>query len=143
MVISCNIDLSDDSTCTVHYDELVGWLRAVWLGYVDVNQAYLGAGRLLEIEQKLHCPYLLNDNSGVRGPWFDSMEWLSRVWMPRAAALGLRYVAHVAQPGELGGESAAVHHAPLPEGLEVQVFDTTADAEQWLADMQAAHEPRR
>ncbi|RFP65433.1 hypothetical protein D0N36_09195 [Hymenobacter lapidiphilus] len=138
MQISQNIDLTDDSSCTVYYEELPGWLRAVWLGYVDVAEAYAGAGHLLEVEQQFRCPYLLNDNSGLRGPWFDSMDWLSQVWLPRAMALGLRYVAHVPQPGGLAGEMAAVHYAPLPEGLEIQVFDNITHAEQWLREMQAA-----
>ncbi|SDX83547.1 hypothetical protein [Hymenobacter psychrophilus] len=138
MEISHKIDLTDGSSCTVYYDQLPGWLRAVWLGYVDAAEAYAGVSRLLEIEQRLHCPYLLNDNSGLRGPWFDSMEWLERVWLPRAAALGLRYVAHVPQPDELAGETAAMHYAHLPADLEIQVFDTLAHAEQWLREMQAA-----
>ena len=138
MQISQQIDLTDGSSCTVYYDEHQGLMRAVWLGYVDTAEAYAGAERLLEIEQQLRCPYLLNDNSGLRGPWFDSMEWLSRVWLPQAATLGLRYVAHVPQPGDLAGETAAIHHTPLPEGLEIQVFDTPAHAEQWLHDMQVA-----
>ena len=138
MQISRTIDLPDGSSCTVHYEEQTGWLRAVWLGYVDVTSAYIGAGHLLEVAQQFRCPYLLNDNSGLRGPWFDSMDWLSQVWLPQAMALGLRYVAHVPQPGDLADEMTAVHHAPLPADLEIQVFDTTAHAEQWLREMQAA-----
>jgi hypothetical protein len=40
---------------------------------------------------------LLNDNSRLRGPWFDSLDWLSDVWVPQAARQSLRYVAYVAQ----------------------------------------------
>lgn len=137
MEISQRVDLADGSSCTVYYNKPPGWLRAVWLGYVDATEAHIGASRLLEVEEQLRCPYLLNDNSGLQGPWFDSMDWLSQVWLPQAAALGLRYVAHVPQPGDLAGEMAAVNQAPLPEEVEIQVFDVAADAEQWLREMQA------
>jgi hypothetical protein len=40
---------------------------------------------------------LLNDNSQLTGPWFESTDWLAHVWLPQAEHLGLRYVAHVVQ----------------------------------------------
>jgi len=42
-------------------------------------------------------PFLLNDNSRLQGPWFESLDWLLDVWTPQAARLGLRYVAHIVQ----------------------------------------------
>lgn len=96
-----NIDLRDGSTCELTYDENNRWMRAVWLGYIDPQEAYRGASNFLATMQTFHCAYLLNDNSGLRGPWFDSVEWLYHVWAPQAARLGLRFVAHVSQPHDL------------------------------------------
>ncbi len=138
MQLAKHTDLTDGSSCTLYFEEPTGWLRAVWLGYIDPIEAYNGAERFLQLEQVRHCAFLLNDNSGISGPWFDSMEWLSRVWIPAAVRLGLRYVAHVPQPASLMTETAALAQAHPVEGLDIQVFDTVAEAEQWLHEMQAA-----
>ena len=134
MRISKHTDLNDGSSCTLDFDEAEGWLRAVWVGPVDPNEAYNGAARLLDAMQTWHCPYLLNDNSQLTGPWFDSVEWLQRVWAPQAAKLGLRYIAHIAQPHDLVQQAAALSAQSLSNNIELQLFDTVPEAEEWLRE---------
>lgn len=137
MRIAKHIDLRDGSSCTLDYDEAQGWLRAVWLGYVDPREAYNGAARFLDAIEEIRCPYLLNDNSGLVGPWFDSVEWLRQVWVPRAVALGLRYIAHVAQPQDLL-DDATLPQSPFGDALRLQLFDDVASAEEWLRGISSA-----
>ncbi|WP_139925461.1 hypothetical protein [Hymenobacter sp. DG01] len=137
MQISKHTDLRDGSSCTLDYDEANGWLRATWLGHVEPREAYNGAARYLQALQNVRCPYLLNDNSQLSGPWFDSVEWLRTVWLPRALHMGLRYVAHVAQPHDLLDEAASMGRTLLEGQLHLQVFDDVASAEEWLHQMQA------
>lgn len=140
MRISKHLDQVDGSSCTLDYDETAGWLRATWLGYIDPHEAYSGAARFLGAMEKLHCPCLLNDNSQLSGPWFDSVEWLSTVWAPQAVRLGLRYIAHVVQPHDLLNEAATLANNPFGDKLTLQLFDTVASAEEWLLAVQSGQQ---
>ncbi|UPL48691.1 hypothetical protein [Hymenobacter sublimis] len=136
MQISKHTDLRDGSSCELDFDEANNWLRAIWLGYIDPNEAYNGAARFLSALQELRCPYLLNDNSRLSGPWFDSVEWLSSVWGPQAVRLGLRYIAHVVQPHDLLDQAASLSSSPFGEQIRLQLFDDVVSAEEWLREMQ-------
>lgn len=64
--------------CTLTYEKADGWLRATWSGQINTHDAMAGADNYLTQVGHLRCLYLLNDNLALRGPWFDSMEWLER-----------------------------------------------------------------
>lgn len=138
MNISTHTDRRDGSICELAYDEKNQWLRATWLGYVDPHEAHEGAVRYLNALRDIHCSCLLNDNSRLRGPWFDSLEWLHTVWMPCAVRMGLRYVAHVTQQDDLLHEVVQERGRPLAEGLQFQVFGHVHEAEAWLRDVRQA-----
>jgi hypothetical protein len=134
MLLNFELDPRDSSTCRLTYNEANQWLQATWNGYVDPIEARRGAEAYLHHAAQTPSPYLLNDNSQLRGPWFDSLDWLAEVWVPQAIALGLRYVAHVPQ--------ADRHADILPRHLagtipfELQIFDTLDDAQHWLQTCQ-------
>ncbi|GAB2782665.1 hypothetical protein HNQ93_002202 [Hymenobacter luteus] len=122
--------------CRIVYDEAHHWLNATWTGYVSPDYAHDGAAVGLQLLRQLNCSCLLNDNSGIQGPWFDSLEWLATKWGPAAAAAGLRYIAHVPQP------TATVNSWFYPSGqrllaqFEIQVFDNQYEAVEWLSSCQ-------
>jgi len=126
----------DGSRCTLTFDEAAGWLRATWRGFVDTEEALRGATNYLDFLAHLRCPYLLNDNAGLQGPWFDSVEWLNQVWVPKAVQMGLRYVAHVVQADTLFDSVSANFRGPQVGGLELQIFQHVAEAEAWLRQCQ-------
>ncbi|WP_324680504.1 hypothetical protein [Hymenobacter sp. GOD-10R] len=126
----------DGSSCTLTYDESEGWLRATWRGYIDATEAMHGASEYLTHVGPLHCAYLLNDNSALRGSWFDSVEWLERVWLPQALQRGLHYVAHVVQADTRTDILTLTFPAPLVGMLELQIFHQVAEAEEWLRSCQ-------
>lgn len=134
MFLNINIDPHDHSSCSLRYDEVEHWLSATWRGYIDPEEAMRGAEAYLLHAAHTPSARLLNDNSQLLGPWFESTDWLAQVWLPQAARLGLRYVAHVVQ--------ADLHHDTLsllgPKALpfELQIFDRVADAQQWLRTCQ-------
>ena len=122
--------------CQLTYDTDRQWLRVTWQGFVGPEQARDGALAGLQMLQQLHCAYLLNDNSQLEGPWFDSLFWLSHEWGPAAAQAGLRFVAHVAQ-----AQSLATTYTPTPahqifKQFEIQVFEESAEAVEWLSSCQ-------
>ena len=127
---------ADGSRCTLTYEQNNGWLRAIWSGYVDPLEAMRGAEQYLHNVQPLRCPYLLNDNLALRGPWFDSVEWLQRAWVPHAFRLGLRYIAHVVQADTRTDSLTLRFPTHVVGPLELQIFHTVAEAEQWLRSCQ-------
>lgn len=97
MLLNINRDAYDGSTCVLTYEESEQWLQATWSGYIDPIEALQGAEAYLQHAGQRPCTFLLNDNSQLRGPWFESLDWVVDVWVPQAQQLGLRYVAHIVQ----------------------------------------------
>ncbi len=126
---------NDGSRCTLTL-EPSGWLRATWRGFVDMEEALRGASDYLRTLEQLQNSCLLNDNVELMGPWFDSIEWLERIWMPQATALGLRYVAHVVQADALSDILTVAFRQGTTGPIELQIFQQVADAEDWLRSCQ-------
>ena len=122
---------TDGSRCTLS-QEPAGWLRATWRGFISPEEALRGADNYLQALQGLRNPCLLNDNVELMGPWFDSIDWLERIWVPQAVQMGLRYVAHVVQADSLS-DILTVHFNKGTAGvLELQIFQQVPEAEEWL-----------
>jgi hypothetical protein len=79
MLLNLETDPRDASFCRLTYDETNQWLRTTWSGYVDPIEAMNGAEAYLRHAAHTPSAYLLNDNSQLRGPWFDSLDWLAEV----------------------------------------------------------------
>jgi hypothetical protein len=131
MLLNHTTDSRDRSTCTLTYDPIPGWLCALWQGYVDPMEAQHGAEAYLYHAARTPSAYLLNDNSQLRGPWFDSLDWLAEIWVPQAAQLGLRHVAHVLQADRHSDILPRQLPATLP--FELQIFREVAAAREWLS----------
>jgi hypothetical protein len=136
VLLNINTDPADQSTCILTYDEDEDWLCATWKGYVDSLEAQQGAAAYLHFAAHQSRALLLNDNSQLRGPWFDSLDWLGEVWVPQAERLGLRYVAHVVQADRLTDTISS--QLPLSLPFELQIFQNLADAQQWLRECRVA-----
>ena len=134
MILSSLPD-TDGSRCTLSL-EPDGWLRATWCGFVDMQEALRGAENYLQALQGLRNPCLLNDNVELMGPWFDSIEWLERIWVPQAVQMGLRYVAHVVQADALSDILTVHFNQGTAGALELQIFQHLPEAEQWLRSCQ-------
>jgi hypothetical protein len=122
--------------CRAEYNETDHWLHATWKGVVTTPDGQRGAANMLQQLHLSQVPYLLNDNSLVQGPWFDSVDWLQRIWAPQAERLGLRYVAHVLQPHTEDDLGLLLQHNPFAGKFELQFFTNLADATSWLRDCQ-------
>ena len=132
-----SLSFATGGQCILSYEKADGWLRATWTGYVDTANAMQGATTYLEQVGPMHCLYLLNDNVGLQGPWFDSTRWLEAAWLPQAQRLGLRYVAHVVQ-SDTHADIMTLRYPPhhLVDALELQLFYDVAAAEEWLRGCQ-------
>jgi hypothetical protein len=126
--------------CTTEYIAAERWLRTTWQGFVSPADAEQGAQAAVEPLDISEVPYLLNDNSQLQGPWFDSVEWLQQVWAPQAARLGIRYVAHVLQPHTEATLSNVLARDPFAGQFELQLFSTVEEATAWLRDCRRQQE---
>jgi hypothetical protein len=135
VLLNINTDPTDHSTCRLTYDETEQWLCATWKGYVDSLEAQAGAATYLHHAAHQPCALLLNNNSQLQGPWFDSLDWLGQVWVPQAAHLGLRYVAHVVQKDRPTDMISSLLPPALP--FELQIFHDLSDAQHWLRECRA------
>jgi hypothetical protein len=124
--------------CFAEYHEADHWLQATWRGVVTTQDSQRGAAEMLRLLRATQAPYLLNDNSQVQGPWFDSVAWLRHIWAPQAEQFGLRYIAHVLQPHTEDDLGLLLRHNPFAGKFELQFFNNLADAAQWLRDCQRA-----
>ncbi|RZK59792.1 MAG: hypothetical protein EOO59_07415 [Hymenobacter sp.] len=136
MLINSLSDING-SRCTLSLEEPEQWLRATWRGFIDSEEAFRGANNYLQQLAHIRCPYLLNDNTNLRGPWFDSLDWLLRIWVPQATQMGLRYVAHVVQADSKHDTITSAPRHPAACLFELQFFDEVAEAEEWLRTCQA------
>jgi hypothetical protein len=130
MLLNVNTDPKDNSSCTLIYDEDEQWITAIWKGYVDHFEAREGAEAYLRHAVQQPCALLLNDNSKLRGPWFDSLDWLNDVWAPQAKRMGLRYVAHIIQADRHDDTISSHSLQQLP--FDLQIFREVEEAKQWL-----------
>ncbi|MBT9392544.1 hypothetical protein KLP40_05150 [Hymenobacter sp. NST-14] len=123
--------------CRLVYHPELHRLHITWTGYVGPEYAREGAEASLDMLRELHCPYLLNDNSQLEGPWFDSLHWLAKEWGPAAASAGLQYVAHVVRADTLASTFIATPAHQLFRKFEIQIFDSLPEATEWLLSCQA------
>jgi hypothetical protein len=135
MFLNTNVDPHDHSSCALQYDEAEHWLCATWRGYVDPLEAMRGAKAYLRHAAHTPSALLLNDNSQLTGPWFDSTDWLAHVWLPQAERLGLRYVAHVVQADRRYDVVSCLRPTTLP--FDLQIFEEVDQAKYWLRECRA------
>lgn len=133
MLLNVETDPRDHSSCALSYNEAEGWIEATWRGYVDAAEAMRGAEAYLRYAAPQPCSFLFNNNRELRGPWFDSLDWLLHVWVPQADRLGLRYVAHLVQADQHSDLFTDSSPQPLP--FELQLFKDIDDARAWLRAM--------
>lgn len=139
MLLNLQKDPRDHSSCALTYNEQEGWIEATWRGFVDPTEARRGADAYLLHAAHTPCTFLLNNNAGLRGPWFDSLDWLLEAWVPQAARLGLQYVAHIVQADRHTDIFTEHEHGHIPLPFELQLFQDAEVAREWLRAMRVAH----
>jgi len=135
-VLPNSLPAADESRCTLIFEESEQWFRATWRGYIDPAEAMRGATTYLNLAMDIPCSCLLNDNSALQGPWFDTVEWLERAWLPHAHRLGLRYIAHVVQADTHTDILTLSFPSSIRGQVELQLFHHVAEAEEWLRTCQ-------
>lgn len=117
---------------TIEYDTINQWVYNNWIGYQTYIGIITGADACLHPLLENRCPYLLNDNRQVIGPWDHAVEWIATDWAPRAIEQGLTHFAHVVSPESLAAVSAEAMHTSIGNRLQMRMFSDIDEAQAWL-----------
>jgi hypothetical protein len=122
---------------TTEYDAVNNWVYNNWQGYQTKDSVMAGANLCLEVLAPTRCPYLLNDNTLVTGPWDHAVDWIAQDWTPRAIAGGLTHFAHVVSPESFAALSGELMHSRIGNHFQMRIFGSIGAAQQWLREAQA------
>lgn len=117
---------------TIEYEPANKLTYNTWQGYLTLDSIMRGANIGLELLAETRCPYLLNDNTHVTGPWDHAVEWIATDWTPRAIALGLTHFAHVVDAKSFAALSAEALVSGVAGLFEMRIFGDVATARAWL-----------
>ncbi len=123
---------------TVEYDASRHLVHNMWMGYQTLESVMLGANACLEMVERFKCPFILNDNRLVVGPWNHATDWIADDWSPRAVALGLSHFAIVVSQDSLAALSAETMAEKVTDSYFVRIFGEFDQARQWLASAKRA-----
>ena len=121
---------------TIEFDQANNYWYNDWQGYQTLTGIMTGADAYLEDLKKQPSPWLLNDNTNVRGPWDHAVAWIAQDWTPRAIAQGLTHFAHVVSPESFAALSAEAMYAQIGSSFQMRIFGSVADARLWLREAQ-------
>ena len=123
---------------TIEYDVVNKWIYNNWIGYQTPENIISGGTSYLEILEETKCPYLLNDNRKVIGPWDHAIDWIAKDLAPRAIVAGLTHLAHIACPDSLAAKSVKKMKKEISAILQmhIQIFESLDEAQEWLREAQ-------
>ncbi|SIT93441.1 hypothetical protein [Pontibacter indicus] len=108
------------------------YIYAHWIGRQYLDTVQKGGAAYLDLMREKPCPKLLNSHEELVGPWDIATDWISNEWMPLAISLGLRYMPQVLAKGVYGQMSFHQLHQRIGDMLEIKMFETEAEAREWL-----------
>ena len=120
-------------------DKENNWLYLNWIGYISDENGRNATKLFLELLREHQCTSVLNDNREVCGPWGGGeagSKWLQETVFPAAAALGLKYMAHIMAPGIASALMAQDLHQRITGTLTMQLFGNEEKAKAWLKSVQ-------
>ena len=119
----------------VEYDALNKWIYADWKGYQTEDSIKFGCEKITTAFKTFSCSKIINDNTHVLGIWTPAANWVGKEWLPALKHLGLKYLAWVYSPGNMGRISTdeTLKITPVPE--MVHTFDDLQSAKNWLKKM--------
>ncbi|KAA9340741.1 hypothetical protein [Adhaeribacter soli] len=124
----------------MEYDPENNWIYCNWIGYISPDSISLSITELGNLIKEKSCPYLLNDNRELLGPWDKANEKLEKEVFPKFIEYGLRYMAHVLAPNIAGALSAQDLHRRVNNTFQMHLFGDIEKAKAWLRDCQQKNE---
>ena len=127
----------------MEYDQDNNWIYCNWIGYISMDSAVAGTAALLEMIAETQCPFLLNDNRELHGPWDKANDFIENEVVPKAISLGLRCMAHILAPNIAGALSAQDLHRRVEDKFDMHLFGEIEKAKNWLRNCQQSREKKK
>lgn len=122
--------ISEHSSCSAVYDAEKQRINFKFAGYLNIEEAKKMYNIVLEFMKKNEVISFLNDLKEVKGTFTNLTKWLFEN-MASMIELGLKYDALVLSD-DIFTIFAADDFIKKATHLEVQVFKSNSEAEQWL-----------
>jgi len=107
-------------------------VQVSWKGYQNNHSIQRGCRLMLDFLQNSKCHKVINDNTFLKGNWFETAEWAKKDWLPAAIEAGLKYFAWVYPPEIFSLLAADVSVNEMSRDISARLFPTIAEAQAWL-----------
>ena len=121
--------LHEDEHLVIRYSPESTIMYCYWRGFIAARRIQqLGAVMIRCVKEK-GVSRVLNDNTGVVGPWNSIAPWVVNQWFPEMFQAGLKYFAWVMPENSFALLSA---RDAMPHVSNVRAFNLETDALAWL-----------
>lgn len=116
----------------VYWDDINNWVYVDWRNIPSDRSVQRGCEEMLTLLSQKKCPYVLNDNRNVIGPWNTSAHWVAEDWFPRMISSGMKKFAWIQSSNVLSKFSARQSTAQHQETDAIHLFEDEESAVTWL-----------
>jgi hypothetical protein len=86
-------DVKNSPICSISFDDTVPCISVVWKQYATSTQLRFVHETILHMLGKYRVSKVLGDDTALPTIHADDQTWITRNWMPRAIAAGLKAAA--------------------------------------------------
>lgn len=120
-----------DDHLVIRYSPDTKFMYCYWQGFISAKRIKeLGAVMIRVVKEK-GVSRVLNDNTGVKGPWCSIAPWVLKSWFPEMFSVGMEYFAWI-MPKDCFALLSA--QDAMPDLPGVKSFNTEHDALAWLSN---------
>lgn len=117
---------------TVYWDDINNWIYVDWRNIPSDKSVKNGCDKMLVLLSQKSCPFVLNDNRNVIGPWNSAAQWVAEDWFPRMISAGMKKFAWIQSSNVLSKFSARQSTARHQETDFIHLFEDEESATTWL-----------
>jgi len=123
----------DNENVRMHWDSEAQWIYIEYRRWNTTAEVHTGIETFLQAMREHHAPKCLSDARLRRAVQPEAQQELVDVWIPRAAALGLKQLAIVLPKSQLTLSTVELLETAYRRYVEVEAFATVEEAAAWLS----------
>lgn len=131
--------LYQQSHCLVSYIQALNCVQLEWEGFATSEKFREACNVSLDALVKYKANKMIADNARAKIVSVEDQKWMNEVWFPKAIAAGFRFSAVVVAKDVFRDMAIKKIVNELDSSqFTAQFFDTSADAQAWIAEIEAA-----
>lgn len=123
--------LHRDEHLVIKYSPASKFMYCYWRGFIAAKRIKELGAVIIQFVKSKRVSKVLNDNTGVVGPWCSIAPWVLKSWFPDMFSAGMEYFAWI-MPKDRFALLSAKDAMPAVKG--VKAFDSERDALVWLSN---------